>query len=121
MGVAHQARVHPLLDVAVVTTKKNSPDILMVVFTLSPDDSLDHATQAAVAPPPAPPPPLADRGFEELLGTQWVIWIGGLALALGGFFLVRYSIEAGLIGPGVRITLGGIFAAALLAARVDAA
>jgi uncharacterized membrane protein len=44
-----------------------------------------------------------------------VVWIGGLALVLGGFFLVRYSIEAGLIGPRVRIMLGGVFAAALLA------
>ncbi|MBV8839473.1 MAG: DUF2339 domain-containing protein, partial [Alphaproteobacteria bacterium] len=43
------------------------------------------------------------------------VWIGGLALALGGIFLVQYSIEAGLIGPGVRIFLGGLFAAALIA------
>ncbi len=60
---------------------------------------------------PAPAP-----GFEERLGTRWVVWIGGLALALGGFFMVRYSIEAGLVGPGVRVFLGGLFAAALLGA-----
>jgi uncharacterized membrane protein len=70
----------------------------------------------ATPPPPPPPPPPADRGFEEQLGTQWVVWIGGLALVLGGFFLVRYSIEAGLIGPLVRVMFGGIFALALLAA-----
>src|SRR6185312_3819521 len=52
----------------------------------------------------------------ERLGTRWVVWIGGLALALGGFFLVRYSIEAGLIGPRVRIFCGGLFALALLVA-----
>jgi uncharacterized membrane protein len=45
-----------------------------------------------------------------------VVWIGGVALALGGFFLVRYSIEAGLLGPGVRTLLGGVFALLLLAA-----
>jgi uncharacterized membrane protein len=74
------------------------------------------ATAATVAMPP-PPPPLspAEPGFEERIGTRWVVWIGGLALALGGFFLVRYSIEAGLIGPRVRILLGGVFALALLA------
>jgi len=80
----------------------------------------------AVSPPPseavpeadAPPPPLPAPapGFEEQLGTRWVVWIGGLALALGGFFMVRYSIEAGLLGPGVRVFLGGLFAAALLGA-----
>jgi len=47
-------------------------------------------------------------GFEETLGTRWVVWIGGLTLALGGFFMVRYSIEAGLLGPGVRTMLGGL-------------
>ncbi len=52
-------------------------------------------------PPPAPPRDYGD--FEHRFGTQWVVWVGGLALALGGIFLVRYSIEAGLFGPGVRI------------------
>ena len=58
--------------------------------------------------------PPAEPGFEERIGTRWVVWIGGLTLALGGFFMVRYSIEAGLLGPGVRILLGGAFALALL-------
>jgi uncharacterized membrane protein len=31
-------------------------------------------------------------------------------------FLVRYSIEAGLLGPGVRVLLGGVFALGLLLA-----
>ena len=73
-------------------------------------------------PPPLPEPeapaaaPPAGPGFEERLGTRWVVWVGGLTLALGGFFMVRYSIEAGLLGPGVRTLLGGLFALALLAA-----
>ena len=76
------------------------------------------------APPPLPdtpvakPPPLPQPGpgFEERVGTRWVVWVGGLTLALGGFFMVRYSIDAGLLGPGVRTLLGGAFALALLAA-----
>ena len=73
---------------------------------------------AATGGPAAMPPPLpqAAPGFEERIGTRWVVWIGGLTLALGGFFMVRYSIEAGLLGPGVRTLLGGAFALALLAA-----
>lgn len=66
--------------------------------------------------PPVPPKPKDGRSFEEQFGTRWVVWVGGLALALGGIFLVRYSIEAGLIGPGLRIFLGGLFAALLVAA-----
>jgi uncharacterized membrane protein len=72
-------------------------------------------TEAAASAPPPPLPP-ADSGFEEQIGTRWVVWVGGLTLALGGFFLVRYSIEAGLLGPRVRVALGGLFALALLGA-----
>jgi len=76
-----------------------------------------QATPQAPAPDTMPPPvPETQPGFEERLGTRWVVWVGGLTLALGGFFMVRYSIEAGLLGPGVRTILGGLFALALLAA-----
>ncbi|TPQ34488.1 DUF2339 domain-containing protein [Bradyrhizobium guangdongense] len=76
------------------------------------------ASQTDAADVSAQPPlvPGAGPGLEERLGTRWVVWIGGLALALGGFFMVRYSIEAGLLGPGVRVFLGGLFAVALLVA-----
>jgi uncharacterized membrane protein len=76
------------------------------------------AGDTAAMPPPLPPAqPVVDQpGFEEQLGTRWVVWVGGLTLALGGFFMVRYSIEAGLLGPRVRTLLGGAFALALLAA-----
>jgi len=63
-------------------------------------------------PPPLPP---AQPGFEERIGTRWVVWVGGLTLALGGFFMVRYSIDAGLLGPRPRTLLGGAFALILLA------
>jgi uncharacterized membrane protein len=77
-----------------------------------PDDTeAPRTTQAA-----PPPLPAASPGFEERIGTRWVVWLGGLTLALGGFFMVRYSIDAGLLGPGVRVLLGGAFALALLAA-----
>src|SRR5690242_3486978 len=88
-------------------------------------EALPPIVTDAVSPPPlaasteaeTPPPlPAPAPGFEERLGTRWVVWIGGLALALGGFFMVRYSIEAGLLGPGVRVFLGGVFALALLGA-----
>jgi uncharacterized membrane protein len=63
----------------------------------------------------APPPPPQAAGFEERFGTRWVVWVGGIALALGGIFLVRYTIQQGLIGPGVRIALGALLAVALVA------
>lgn len=63
---------------------------------------------------PASPPPRT--GLEERLGTRWAVWVGGLALALGGVLLVRYSVEQGLVGPGLRVALGAAFALALVAA-----
>jgi uncharacterized membrane protein len=71
--------------------------------------------------PPSVPPPAASSmppviGFEEKFGTRWVVWVGGVALALGGIFLVHYAIEQGLIGPRVRIFLAALLAAALVVA-----
>ena len=68
-----------------------------------------RAPAAAATPAPGP------IGFEERFGTRWVVWVGGVALALGGVFLVRYTIQQGLIGPGVRIALGALLAVALVA------
>src|SRR5258708_6439144 len=70
-------------------------------------------TGPAAMPPLLPQP---EPGFEERIGTRWVVWVGGLTLALGGFFMVRYSIEAGLLGPRGRTLLGAAFALALLSA-----
>ena len=91
-----------------------------------PPAAVAPAPPAAPSPPPRPAPasvpptpaPAAAPGisFEERFGTRWVVWVGGLALALGGFFLVRYSIEQDLLGPGVRVFFGALLAAALIAA-----
>ena len=98
----------------VSTTSEAAPPIAPEpIPRVGPAMALDE--QATGLPPP-PPPPEAQPGFEERIGTRWVVWVGGLTLALGGFFMVRYSIEAGLLGPGVRTILGGLFALALLAA-----
>lgn len=67
---------------------------------------------------PAPPAPAARPkiSLEERFGTQWVVWAGGIALALGGFFLVRQAIEQGWFGPGARVLLAGAVALALIGA-----
>jgi uncharacterized membrane protein len=70
---------------------------------------------------PAPTPDLDGariftRSLEERIGTRWAVWVGGIALALGGLLLVRYSIEQGFFGPGARVIMGALFAAGLVAA-----
>ncbi len=68
----------------------------------------------AEAPPPTPPRP--KESLESKIGARWTVLVGGLALALGAVFLVRYSIEQGLLGPGARIALGFLLAIVLFAA-----
>ncbi len=58
--------------------------------------------------------PLAGASFEDLVGGKLPIWIGGIALVFAGFFLVRYTIEAGLLGPGARSILATLFALLLI-------
>ena len=53
--------------------------------------------------------------FESLVGGKLPIWVGGIALVFAGFFLVRYTIEAGLLGPGVRSLMATIFALVMIA------
>lgn len=68
--------------------------------------------------PPAPEPlsPPAGPTLEERLGAHWAVIVGGLALAFGGIFLVQYSIQSGLLGPAVRVALGGLLALVLIGA-----
>ena len=51
-------------------------------------------------------------GFEQ----NWMTWIGAIALAFGGIFLAKYSLEAGLLSPIMRLSLGGLFGVGLIIA-----
>lgn len=66
--------------------------------------------------PAAPAKAARQSDVETALGTRWAVWVGGIALALGGLFLIRYTIEAGIFGPGVRLTMAAIFGLLLVAA-----
>ncbi|MBT8449476.1 MAG: DUF2339 domain-containing protein, partial [Gammaproteobacteria bacterium] len=37
---------------------------------------------------------------------NWMLWIGGISVALAGIFLARYAIQQGVLGPVGRITAG---------------
>ena len=53
--------------------------------------------------------------FEDVFGRRLPIWAGGIALAVGGIFLVLYAIDAGLLTPPVRVVLSFLFGSLLLA------
>lgn len=79
------------------------------------------------APIPSPPPAatistptLEQRArqrlqFEQQFFAKLPVWIGGVALAFAGFYLVKYSIDHGILTPGVRTLIGLIFGTALIA------
>jgi len=80
------------------------------------------AMQSAATPPPLPATAQevsarrrSAADLEKLVGANWTVILGGIAISLGALFLVRYSIEAGLLGPRARIAAGTLFAAALFA------
>lgn len=54
--------------------------------------------------------------FERLVGGRLLVWIGGIALAIAGVFLVRYTVEIGLVTPPVRMLLAAAFGLLLIGA-----
>lgn len=56
------------------------------------------------------------ESLESRIGARWAVWVGGLALALGGVFMVKYAIESGLLSPAVRLSLAALFGLVLIAA-----
>ena len=74
------------------------------------------AEREAVEPVDPDTQPARQFDFEDIFGRRLPIWAGGIALAVGGIFLALYSIEAGLLGPKVRVALSFVFGALLLVA-----
>ena len=74
-----------------------------------PKVDVPQLTRPATQQKPAPP----SQSMEEKVGTKWSVWTGGVALALGGVFLVRYSIEQGLVTPAVRVAMATVLAISL--------
>jgi uncharacterized membrane protein len=98
----------PPIGAASTTAQRNPP--AAVTGTAPPTQSPTAQATADSATATVMP----TTSLEERLGTRWAVWVGGLALALGGLLLVRYSIEQGFFGPGARITLAAAFALLLL-------
>jgi len=61
----------------------------------------------------APAPSGEPSRWLSVLIDNWMIWLGGISVALAGVFMVRYSIEIGLLGPRARIAAAIITGLAL--------
>ena len=90
---------------------------------MAPQTEPEPAPEAEPEPSPEAPRPATSRPepaaartpimtvseahrIEQLLVENWMVWLGGVALALGGAFLVKLSIDYGLMTPMIRVVLG---------------
>ncbi len=60
--------------------------------------------------------PRAGRSVEETLTSQWLIWVGAVAVALSAVFLFRYAVDQGWLTPLTRVILGLVLGGCLLSA-----
>ena len=81
----------------------------------TPEMTAELVARATIPPEAFQTSAKPSESFEQRIGTRWVVWVGGLALALGGIFLISYAVDQGYFGPGMRVFLAGVLAAALIA------
>lgn len=112
-----ESTVKPDFEAEEPSTPPAEDTALQAEYASEPEDAAAMAASEELAREEAQPAPAAEavstpatkESFESLLGARWAVWAGGLALALGGIFLVKYSIESGLLSPAVRLSLAAIF------------
>lgn len=64
--------------------------------------------------PSQPATPGREPGMEEALTSRWLVWLGGITVALGAVFLFRYAVEQGWLTPFARVVLGLLLGGLLL-------
>ncbi|TIU52562.1 MAG: DUF2339 domain-containing protein [Mesorhizobium sp.] len=123
-GKAHTSSVAaPAADIAPAAISDPAPAMVQAMEVEIPaGESVPGPWSAPEAAPETPevvPAAVAQAArqsdVETALGTRWAVWVGGIALALGGLFLIRYTIEAGIFGPGVRLTMAAVLGLVLVA------
>jgi uncharacterized membrane protein len=82
-------------------------------LVIPPDDMSEPAAPIAAAEKGAP---FGDRGVEETLTSKWLVWLGGVTVALAAVFLFRYAVEQGWLTPFARVVLGLLLGGFLLSA-----
>lgn len=63
--------------------------------------SAPAGSETAAAPEASP-----KGDMEQALAGRWFVWIGGVAIAIGGLLFVKYAYDNGLISPLLQVVLG---------------
>lgn len=69
-----------------------------------------------IAEPPTRKSEVPKRDMEQALASRWFVWIGGVAIAIGGLLFVKYAYDNNLISPPLQIFLGLLMGAGLILA-----
>jgi uncharacterized membrane protein len=110
-------RLARLADQVAADRPGDAPAVVPPAATAPDPVTAPEEQPAGEAAPPAEPAPTPESisapvsatprpDWERLLVENWLVWLGGAALALGGAFLVKLSIDYGLLTPAVRVLLG---------------
>lgn len=70
-----------------------------------PSETLTSKPLPATSSSPNSPEPADKPTWFNDLADNWMIWLGGISVALAGIFMVKYSINMGLLGPKTQISL----------------
>ena len=103
------AGLAPSMAASALTVQSTPLDSVSSTQTAEADAPMRREASApmdTVVPVPAPTPaparqasrPAAEQ-LERDLASRWMVWVGGLALALGGIFLVKFGVEHSVLGP----------------------
>lgn len=107
-----ESRTHSSLHRAIAPPTPDQPEP-----TILPTAELPVAPEPADLPEPSRP---FGVSFEDIFGRKLPIWAGGLTLLIAAGLMVRYSIDAGLVSPLVRVAMGALFGLALIGAGENA-
>jgi uncharacterized membrane protein len=86
------------------------PDVGQEYQQVKPGSALDpvdlpRSPSVAVSPPDPTPARKPHLSRDEIM-ARLPVWLGSLALALSGAFLVKYSFDQGWLGPTARVVTG---------------
>ena len=101
---------------AVVEMAAQAPPPIPAIPTVS-TEPVAPPERPIVATPeiaPNPVPVVARETLEEKLANRWMLWLGAVALALAGAFLVKFAIDQGWFGPAARTSMGFLAGCALM-------
>ena len=72
------------------------------------------AVEVPASTAPEEPRRKPQRSVEQNLASRWFVWIGGIAIAIGGLLFVKYAFDHNLLSPSFQIFLALALAAALV-------